>query len=331
MTSTITLLPILAALFIANTYKNIDTVTWHTKNPMQQVLVNNYWPNLNDLTLLKTGELEPKASNNVVVINKFLSDHNFQIQLNDLHDPLSFYVASILKIMLEWEQAGQTTTIHADQKEYPAVNFDKPGTQYHVYFTKPTATMPDPNQIIEVKTKNGDLVYMMIHHEKIPVTVHYMPKCSPGMGIPRMIYCQTFYKDRSPLSDFTLLDNIELWQKNICPEQQIYYDEVNFPMVDINQEVDIKWLETLEACKGNESIYYIAQALQQTKFQMNEKGAKVESAVAIGCRCTCCPVFKPKKILTIDKPFYLWIIRPGMKTPIFAAFIDKDSWKVPAL
>ena len=32
---------------------------------------------------------------------------------------------------------------------------------------------------------------------------------------------------------------------------------------------------------------------------------------------------------TIDKPFYLWIERPGMSIPLFTAYIDPIDWKKP--
>ena len=300
MTSTITLLPIIAALFTANNFQQLHDAGWNTVNTQQQIFINQYWPNVTDLALLKANELESKASKDVSIINQFLKEHNFTIQLADMHDPLAFYVASILKVALEWETIGIKTTLNVNAKNYPAVKFDNQvGQGVKIYETTSDYLAEKKNQILEIKAKNGDLVYMM----KKP-------------------------NEQTPLVDFALLDAIERsWQKNITTEHQRYYDEAIFPMVDLNQEVDIKWLENIGTSSGCMNDYIVAQALQQTKFQMNEKGAKVESAVAIGCRCTC---FRPKQIFIINEPFYLWIIRPGMKTPIFAAFINTDAWKAPA-
>jgi hypothetical protein len=38
---------------------------------------------------------------------------------------------------------------------------------------------------------------------------------------------------------------------------------------------------------------------------------------------------RPKPTLEINRPFYLWIMRPGMSIPLFAAYIDYEDWKQP--
>jgi hypothetical protein len=72
--------------------------------------------------------------------------------------------------------------------------------------------------------------------------------------------------------------------------------------------------------------FYIGQALQQTKFRMNEKGAKVESAVAMSLNRGMAVEPEP---YVIDRPFVLWIERPGMAIPFFAAVLCEDVWREP--
>jgi hypothetical protein len=109
-------------------------------------------------------------------------------------------------------------------------------------------------------------------------------------------------------------------EKDMASRTEISYSDAIVPMVDIDQEVDISWLVGMRMSDSMK----ISQARQQTKFQMNEKGAKVQSAATI-CIEKC---FRPKEFKICDS-FYLCIVRPGMKTPVFAAYIDKDSWKEP--
>lgn len=88
-------------------------------------------------------------------------------------------------------------------------------------------------------------------------------------------------------------------------------------MVGINQQVNIKWLLDLG---HTESEYFIGQALQETRFQMDEKNVAAQNAVQ-RCCLKSVPTFK------LDKPFYLWIERLGMTIPLFAAYIAIDNWK----
>lgn len=96
---------------------------------------------------------------------------------------------------------------------------------------------------------------------------------------------------------------------------------LQFPMVNIQQKVDISWLTDMSYDTSK-----IKEALQETHFQMNEKGAAAQSAATVAL-VTC--IAPPKPLFTIDKPFYLWIERPGMSIPLFTAYIDQSDWKMP--
>ncbi|MBI5732577.1 hypothetical protein HY967_01285 [Candidatus Jorgensenbacteria bacterium] len=149
--------------------------------------------------------------------------------------------------------------------------------------------------IAAVYTKSGDYVYMTVAGEE-----------SDG---------------------FNLLERIERIGSGLREDSG--YEYVEFPMIDLNHEVDIKWLRGMQTNQVDTwSLYQISQALQQTKFKMNEFGARVKSAVAIGVfLSTVAP--PPPKALIIDKPFYLWIERDGVSAPIIAARFDLDVWKDP--
>ena len=122
--------------------------------------------------------------------------------------------------------------------------------------------------------------------------------------------------DKNPVS---LLSTIRML--NMVTRISRDYDGVTFPMISLDERPDISWIcgMTLD---GN----YISQALQQTKFRMNEIGAKVESAAAMS-------VSKGISInpppMVIDRPFLLWIERDGLSFPIFSAVLAEDCWKKP--
>jgi len=98
-------------------------------------------------------------------------------------------------------------------------------------------------------------------------------------------------------------------------------------MVNLIQRVDISDLKGLKAVDSLGQPWKIVQALQETKVKMNEKGAKVESAVAIVGTLECC--VEEKKELVIDRPFFMWVERQGMKRPLFAGYMAPDCWKDP--
>ncbi len=65
----------------------------------------------------------------------------------------------------------------------------------------------------------------------------------------------------------------------------------------------------------------VRQALQETKFAMNEFGAHVKSAVALEFSRTCAPIERePKRIVRIDKPFYIGIMRPHATTILLLVY-----------
>jgi hypothetical protein len=97
---------------------------------------------------------------------------------------------------------------------------------------------------------------------------------------------------------------------------------VSFPMVDLLLNSDISWFYGFDLGCG----YRIGQALQQTKFKMNEKGARVSSAASMNIYRRSLVFEKP---YIIDRPFLLWIKREGFDFPVFASLLCEDVWKEP--
>lgn len=102
--------------------------------------------------------------------------------------------------------------------------------------------------------------------------------------------------------------------------------EVIFPMVDLDREVDLSWLLGLSATHQDALVGVISQALQQTKLKLDERGAHVKDAVAIVL--TRGLSARPRPYL-IDRPFLIWIERPGYQYPLFAGYITEEHWRNP--
>ena len=256
---------------------------WRSKNPEQARFLSAYYDQARR-EVDKLAELEGIASPDVEVINRFLRERGFQIQLKPFStDVPRLGVASVFKLLLEWMHPGRVTSIRGGA--YPAVSMKN-----HIDYY---SSMRIPNPILSVKAKNGDTVYMAV-----------LDNISSGFDI------------------------LKLTMKVGETLKPCYaFDGAVFPMVTYDEEVDISWLRGMEI-DGERGPWAIEQALQQTKFRMNELGAKVESAVAMGMRLGCSLPIKPP--LIIDRPFLLWVTRPGITHPLFIAHFTEANWKKPA-
>ncbi len=94
---------------------------------------------------------------------------------------------------------------------------------------------------------------------------------------------------------------------------------VSFPEVEMDCRPDISWLLGMSAGE-----YFISQALMQTKFKLDITGAKAEAAAAIALRKG---ISFGELNLVFNKPFMVWIEKPGISMPVFVSWCDYDSWK----
>ncbi len=231
-------------------------------------------------------EIESRVSYDFDLLNRFLWEKGFSIKLENPHDPKSFGVVSIMKILEDWIESGTEGEICVEGKTYPAVHLKgKNVTFYKSEWHK--------NPVVSIKTKSGDEVLLSVAD--------------------------------SFLSTDTLTGHIDriFGSLDVCRD----FSGLVFPMVDLEEEVDISWLKGLPAFLGDDEVAFISQALQQTKFKMDQIGAIVESAVAIGIAKT--SISKPRPDLVIDKPFFVTVRRKGFNLPIFSGYIAQDCWKKP--
>ena len=70
---------------------------------------------------------------------------------------------------------------------------------------------------------------------------------------------------------------------------------------------------------------FILSAVQNIRFQMDEKGVKLrsEAHMAIGCAMEVPP--QPQHIMIFDRPFLVLLKRAGAKTPYFAMWVDNPE------
>lgn len=233
-------------------------------------------------------EIEFEISDRAEVINEFLQKKDFSIRLEPFPaNTLGF--ASVLDIIVEWLHLGEKVLIDAKNGgRYDAVRIKKDGLSFY------ESTIRGYKHIVAcVKTKSGDMVFITVPKE--------------------------------PLEGLDLVELADDISRNmdILPGR---YDGIRFPMVDLNIINEIGWLEGLSTTNKLGMPAEIIQAVQQIKIKMNEKGARFQSATAMGI--TLRSVSVPQDLI-IREPFLLWVGRRELEKPLIAAFVTQESWKNP--
>lgn len=298
MSKTMVMSPIVAALVKSEDMLGKDRI-WRAINKSQDEFLAKFFSKRNELVAFSENELKSWASLIASELNAILEKEGFNIKLDDFEEG-EFGVVSILDILVEWLKEGMKTRVLLDDKEYPAVRLDRVAEINNVptklFSAFELAKYPFP--IASVATKSRDKVWMTIAD--------------------------------NALESLELISRIENLRTLINKHPtKTNFGHLIFPMIDLNQKVDIGWLKGMQTFSETGKNFEVSQALQQTKFKMNQFGARVKSAVAITLRKTTSVM--PIKNMVIDKPFYLWVERNGVSYPVMYAYIDTADWKDPGV
>ena len=289
--------PILGCLIASEEFLGEDR-KWTAVNDLQkQFLELCFESGKSDVPTLKD-DMKSIANLDVAVINKFLKDEGFSIQLDPLPEGEGFAIASVLKILVEWISKGERIKIRSENtgEEYDGVK-----KMREVFFLR-SDKHHDP--IACITTKSKDKVYITMIDD-------------PETGID-------------------LVDWVQSLRGNLSYSSE--REGIHFPMINYDEEVNISWLEKMHTLAVDDAKHFpgdpmeIAQALQQTKLRMNEVGAKVESAAAMGmvrCSAFSGPEPPPPPPYIVNKPFLVWFEREGLELPYFIGFMTEDKWEDP--
>ena len=203
--------------------------------------------------------------------------------------PDGFCTASKLDLSGYWERTGKETKIYISPDE------SYPGVKMHAGYAL-FEYEGNPELVVKIRTESKDEVYLMMVDE-VPA----------GLG---------------------MVDYVAEIQANM-KRAMIEYNGLIFPMIDLDKQGPLEWLIGLQAyVEGGHVPYYeIAQALQQTKLKMNHKGFRIKSAVAVGILAG--SAIRREEPYIINKPFVMWVSRPGLQKPFLVGYINKDVWKNP--
>ncbi len=297
MSNTSVIYPLIAALMKAEDILGPDR-NWQADNATQSLFLEKFFDKASRAESLDIPEIESIADWDAEVINRFLRERGFEIQLVPFRGNATeaeFGVASVLDILVTWLEPGREVPLKAnsqvvpaadDGKEYPAVRMVK-GVSFH-------SASQHPYAIAKLQTQSNDAVYLS-----------------------RL--------DTAP-TGFDLLRYTKQLSAALNPNYD--YEGVVFPMVDLKQKVDISWLIGMSTITDMNKPAFISQALQETHFSMDTKGAHAKSAVALGIRMT--SIVRPSRPdLIIDGPMLVWCERPTLNQPLFVAHVTQEDWKKP--
>ncbi|RLI56658.1 MAG: hypothetical protein DRP09_05655 [Candidatus Thorarchaeota archaeon] len=234
-------------------------------------------------------EIESIADTDSEEINKWSRSRGFQINLQPFGSG-GFGIASVLDLLGLWVAKGKkSSVVTEDSQHFRGIKMTS--TAVRSYHVE-----GNPNLIIEIGTRIGDKVHLMMA-DKVP-------------------------------SGLTLLDFVEQINREQKPTP-FEYDEVIFPMIDLDEVTMIEWILGLqfETSNGKVPYFVISQALAQTKMKMNEAGFRVRGAVAFGILAG--PPLRRVKTYMINRPFLMWIARPGFSRPLFIGYLNEDVWRDP--
>ncbi len=97
-------------------------------------------------------------------------------------------------------------------------------------------------------------------------------------------------------------------------------------MVDLDLKVALQWLKGMWTLPQSGPQLKVRQAFRQTKVKMNEEGVRIEEAAAVGIAFAA--VLLPHRHV-IDRPFLMWVHRPGLSLPLFVGYMSEEDWKNP--
>lgn len=260
---------------------------WNPVNEKQKKFIKEVFNYCRE-EVKEMSDLESMASWDVSAINNFLKEKRFDIQLDDFKQPGEFGAASVLDVLVHWLNKGKHIKWKTPKgKEFDAAKLSKDTVKFY-------EAEGHPYPIAKLLTKEDDHVYMTV-------------------------------MDKEP-KQLDLISIASKLQKS-CNNIYHQFNGLIFPCIDYDEKVDISWLKGMITYDKDNREWFISQALQQTKLRMNEKGARAQSAAAVGVRLTAA---LPEEPYVIDKPFLTWFERHGLSNPLIVGYMTEKDWKRPA-
>jgi hypothetical protein len=148
------------------------------------------------------------------------------------------------------------------------------------------------NKVLCIPTKSGDTVYLMEH---------------------------------APIASSDLMRKAEEYAKKF--PSRLHSNVIGFfPKVNLHTNEEYKWVHNTWLGTGPSmgEAWRVVRCNADNILKMDEVGAYVKSSVHM-TMMTKSAAPKPKEF-KIEGPFIMWVMRKSCQVPIFAAYVDVDSW-----
>lgn len=264
---------------------------WQPTNESQQRFMDSYYKYaLEYMDIFTAEELDYVASLDYKEVNAFLQRRGFDIQLSpfpkaDGSIGSGFGVASVLDIMFKWDGKSRSLSTY--------------------------------NVNTETTYEGVSLMGRVGIDENNRQVVQFHSWLNPGL------YAYITIADEGPCEQMNLQDQCTNLHQSYGKLDEIAVN-CYFPKAEIDQHVDISWLEDM-FYQGDKVPMFISQALNQNKLSLTEKGAHAQSAVAISIISGSLGSAGLDTVV-IDKPFYFWLSKGNCPVPVFCAYVDESSW-----
>ena len=123
-----------------------------------------------------------------------------------------------------------------------------------------------------------------------------------------------------------LLDDVDLLTVAtdilVSKKSPFLFREVIFPSVDMEIDVNLEWLIGMGLEK---TPFQINEAKKIVRLKLDDKGARVQSAVAIASRSF---ISQKGEVYRFTKPFFIIFANDNISIPPFVAIVSQDAWNV---
>ncbi|MBD3408456.1 MAG: hypothetical protein GF411_20200 [Candidatus Lokiarchaeota archaeon] len=236
--------PIVGAIYAAEIFirKNESGGKWNPTSDIQRHFMSDFYEQCKS-EIPTISEIESIADRDVSVINAWLKNHGFEIQLSPI-PPGGLAAACKLDVTGYWRTTGRRSQILGyDDVIYPCVQM------MHGYDLLDSDVVDE--HVVRISTKSSDEVCMVMVDE-----------------VP---------------SGFDMISYAENIQNSLMPCNLEYAGlKFPMIDLDLEGSLEWLVGLQLDITSSDSSSYRITEALQQTKLKMNHDGFRVKSAAAIG-------------------------------------------------
>ena len=308
MTTSFSTVSLVAAL---NAFQGkLGSLEWVACNAEQERLIDQYMPP--DFSVFSKAELEALASYSADELNAALATRGSSLRFDPFNeDEMGAYGSLIVNV--NWLEKGQKCTVST-----------KPGFSF-AQLSDETATVRwaelTGQPVACARTREEDMVYMTPYSRALSG----LELVTTAKAIQESL-CSIHKENKAALND-QVKRSFALMNEGCNFNEAYTLGGVVFPMVDLEQELNLDWLKELRCLPQSSNPYKVVEAVQANKLKMNHIGAAVRSDTSVKMVLEC--YTPPTTPLVIDEPFLTWFVRPGLEEPFFVAMAEQDCWKEP--